>query len=162
MKNIGRKLCSLLLAATFCFTSVSTAYASDKTLADDSISAHSETGQTYIEDFSDGDLSNWENQAGTGTFALEEGGIRVTGQTRLVDTASPEFENGEIEIWVEALNDDGQLGISFRNTADSWQSVYNTDSAVQNFAFSRWNYRDSAGTNQEKVWIPPSSKGHIT
>ncbi len=116
-------------------------------------------GDEYVEDFSDGDISNWKNQAGSGTITLEEGGMRVTGQTRLVDTDSPEFENGEIEIWVEALNDDGQLGLSFRNTMDSWQSVYNTDSAVQNYAFSRWNYRDSAGTNQEKALDSPFFKG---
>ena len=77
-------------------------------------------------------IDMWEKLDGSGTFKLEDGGLRVTGTTALVNNLAPLTINGEIEITFTAFRDqDGfDTGALFRTDTISkdWQAVASTDS----------------------------------
>ena len=105
--------------------------------------------EEYVEDFSDGNLENWEQISGNGTVSMEDTGMLINGATCLVDNGSLNMQDGEMEVVFEELNDDGGVGLVFRADDGEWESVYNTDSAVYQYYTSKWNVKNSAGANRQ-------------
>ena len=103
----------------------------------------------YTEDFAEG-ADNWVQQSGDGTALLEDGALHITGETLIVDMASPIAANGEAEFVIETLNDNGNFGLVFRAGEDgAWQSFYNNESSRYQYDTGLWNFRDSNGANSQ-------------
>jgi endo-alpha-N-acetylgalactosaminidase len=101
----------------------------------------------YSDCFDDAMANSWIKKGGKGTFKIEDGGMRITGDVLLVANESAVLENGEIEVEFDQLNDNCGLGLVFRAEDDSYQSIYNSDSAVRLFYVSKWSFRNGQDTD---------------
>lgn len=91
----------------------------------------------------------WRQLGGAGTVALEQGVLRLKGETHLLHLPSPATQDGEVEVAFEPLNDDGQFGILFRATEDgTWQGLCNAESAQRLYHVAQWDYRANGGASK--------------
>lgn len=87
-------------------------------------------------------IDEWNKIAGSGSITMEENGMRVTGDTKLVNTKAPYLADGEIELTFEQLTDYAYMGFLFRAAMDgSWQGVMQDD----DYGLQRWYYHNSNG-----------------
>ncbi len=87
-------------------------------------------------------LDEWNKIAGNGTYTLEEDGLHIKGETKLMNTASPSVMNGEIEMTFDQLTDNNYIGFLFGAKENgTWQGVMKDD----DYVLSRWYYHNSDG-----------------
>ncbi len=87
-------------------------------------------------------LDEWSQIAGNGTYTLEEDGLHIKGETKLMNTASPSVMNGEIEMTFDQLTDVNYMGFLFGAKEDgTWQGVMKDD----DYVLTRWYYHNSDG-----------------
>jgi len=96
----------------------------------------------YIWEAEDG-IDAWEKISGGGTFEMEEDGLRLIGENKLLAADAPITDAGEIEITFDQKNDNGRMGFLFRADKDggTWQSILHDD----DYEYSTWYYKNSAG-----------------
>lgn len=82
----------------------------------------------------------WRKVAGAGEVIVEGEALRIKGETRVLALAAPPRVDGEVEVVLELLNDDGDVGLVFRaDEASAWQGVHNVDSALHLYHTSQWD-----------------------
>ena len=102
--------------------------------------------------------NNFENldglvkKSGSGTYQLDEdGSLRITGETVLVDENSPVLTNGEVEFTLEPMNDRGGFGLVFRASGDNWTGFQCVDTRRSAFVYAGWNLKNSGGLDK-MIW----------
>lgn len=91
----------------------------------------------------------WTKLFGKGTFVMTEdsGAMHITGNVALMNVNSPLTRDGEVEITLQALNDDFRAGILFRgeSVGNTWQGVQHDD----DYALMKWFFKNNDGINTQ-------------
>ena len=94
-------------------------------------------------------VDEWTKLFGKGTFVMTEdsGAMHITGNVALMNVNSPLTRDGEVEITLQALNDDFRAGILFRgeSVGNTWQGVQHDD----DYALMKWFFKNNDGINTQ-------------